>query len=98
MTYVLIAGVVLFVVLVINAINILREYERGVVFTLRRYAGSKGPGLIVVWPIVQQMVRVILGLDHIPQPDDAADALAVAICHIHSRQVAQRLGAGEIPR
>ncbi len=42
---------------------------------------------------VQQMVRVILGLDHIPQPDDAADALAVAICHIHSRQVAQRLDA-----
>lgn len=33
---------------------------------------------------VQQMVRVILGLEVIPQPDDAADALAVAICHIHS--------------
>ena len=60
MPYVLIALVVLFVVLVINAINILREYERGVVFTLGRYAGTKGPGLIIVWPIVQQMVRVDL--------------------------------------
>jgi crossover junction endodeoxyribonuclease RuvC len=36
---------------------------------------------------VQQMVRVLLGLDHIPTPDDAADALAVAICHIHSSKV-----------
>ena len=33
---------------------------------------------------VQQMVKLLLGLDDIPQPDDAADALAVAICHIHS--------------
>jgi crossover junction endodeoxyribonuclease RuvC len=35
---------------------------------------------------VQQMVRVLLGLPDIPRPDDAADALAVAICHLHSRQ------------
>lgn len=33
---------------------------------------------------VQQMVRVLLGIDEIPRPDDAADAVAVAICHIHS--------------
>ena len=60
MTYVFVAVAVLFAVLVINAINILREYERGVVFTLGRYAGTKGPGLIIVWPLVQQMVRVDL--------------------------------------
>lgn len=30
---------------------------------------------------MQEMVRLVLGLDHIPQPDDAADALAVALCH-----------------
>lgn len=35
---------------------------------------------------MQQMVRMILGLDEIPKPDDAADALAVAICHINSQQ------------
>lgn len=34
---------------------------------------------------VQSMVKLILGLDAIPSPHDAADALAVAICHIHSR-------------
>lgn len=33
---------------------------------------------------VQEMVRVILGLKHVPKPDDTADALAVAICHAHS--------------
>lgn len=33
---------------------------------------------------VQEMVRVLLGIDKIPRPDDAADAVAVAICHIHS--------------
>ena len=38
---------------------------------------------------VQQMVKVLLGMDHIPEPDDAADALAVAICHIHSYKLLQ---------
>jgi crossover junction endodeoxyribonuclease RuvC len=33
---------------------------------------------------VQAMVRVLLDMDHTPRPDDAADALAIAICHIHS--------------
>jgi crossover junction endodeoxyribonuclease RuvC len=36
---------------------------------------------------IQQMVRALLNLDDIPKPDDAADALAVAICHIHSNRM-----------
>ncbi len=36
---------------------------------------------------VQQMVKTILCLDTVPHPDDAADALAVAICHIHSAKM-----------
>ena len=36
---------------------------------------------------VQQMVRALLGLETIPHPDDAADALAVAICHLHTAKV-----------
>jgi crossover junction endodeoxyribonuclease RuvC len=35
---------------------------------------------------MQQMVRALLGLADLPRPDDAADALAVAICHLHSRK------------
>jgi crossover junction endodeoxyribonuclease RuvC len=36
---------------------------------------------------VQEMVRALLELQEIPKPDDAADALAVAICHIHSARI-----------
>jgi len=36
---------------------------------------------------VQQMVRALLGLNEIPRPDDAADALAIAICHLHSAKM-----------
>ncbi|MEJ2644688.1 MAG: slipin family protein [Gammaproteobacteria bacterium] len=41
-------------------IKILREYERAVMFTLGRFTGVKGPGLIIMIPLVQQMVRVDL--------------------------------------
>jgi regulator of protease activity HflC (stomatin/prohibitin superfamily) len=41
-------------------IKILREYERAVVFTLGRFTGVKGPGLIIIIPVVQQIVRVEL--------------------------------------
>jgi crossover junction endodeoxyribonuclease RuvC len=37
---------------------------------------------------VQEMVRMLLHLDSLPQPDDAADAVAVAVCHIHSARMA----------
>jgi regulator of protease activity HflC (stomatin/prohibitin superfamily) len=43
-----------------SAIKILREYERGVIFLLGRFWKVKGPGLIIVIPVVQQMVRVDL--------------------------------------
>jgi crossover junction endodeoxyribonuclease RuvC len=36
---------------------------------------------------IQKLVQMLLGLDFIPQPDDAADAIAVAICHIHSSRL-----------
>lgn len=42
---------------------------------------------------VQEMVRVLLGIDEIPHPDDAADAVAVAICHIHSAPLQRLLDA-----
>lgn len=36
---------------------------------------------------MQEMVRLLLHLDHIPRPDDAADAVAVAVCHLHSQRL-----------
>jgi regulator of protease activity HflC (stomatin/prohibitin superfamily) len=55
-------GVLAFAILgiLINAIKILREYERGVVFQLGRFWKVKGPGLIIVIPVIQQMERVDL--------------------------------------
>ena len=50
--------VVFFLALLAAAIKILREYERAVVFTLGRFTGVKGPGLIIVIPGIQQVVRV----------------------------------------
>src|SRR6266403_5231780 len=54
-----------------SAVRVLREYERGVVFTLGRYTGTKGPGFFLLVPIVQQMVRVDLRVvvDEVPPQD-----------------------------
>ncbi len=55
-------GVILFllIALAVSMFRILREYERGVIFMLGRFYKVKGPGLIIVIPILQQMVRVDL--------------------------------------
>jgi len=50
----------LLLIFLMAAIKILREYERAVVFTLGRFTGVKGPGLIILIPFVQQMVRTDL--------------------------------------
>ncbi|WP_339643957.1 slipin family protein [uncultured Porticoccus sp.] len=51
---------VLVVVLLASMFRILREYERGVVFMLGRFYKVKGPGLVIIIPVLQQMVRVDL--------------------------------------
>ncbi|HWP81119.1 MAG TPA: slipin family protein [Bacteroidota bacterium] len=48
------------VIILANAIRILREYERGVVFRLGRLIGVKGPGLIILIPLIDKMVKVSL--------------------------------------
>ena len=48
------------VIILANAIRVLREYERGVIFRLGRLIGVKGPGLILLIPIVDRMVKVSL--------------------------------------
>ena len=56
----LIAIVILIAILIFSAINVLNEYERAVVFTLGRFTGIKGPGLVLIYPIVQRMRKVDL--------------------------------------
>ena len=55
-----IAVLILIVVLVFSAINVLNEYERAVVFTLGRFTGIKGPGVVLIFPMVQRMRKVDL--------------------------------------
>ena len=53
--------IIVFVVIILaSAIRILREYERAVVFRLGRLIDTKGPGLILLIPVVDRMVRVSL--------------------------------------
>lgn len=59
-TYTLYIVFTLVVLFLASAIRILREYQRGVVFTLGRFWKVKGPGFIIIIPLIQQMVRVDL--------------------------------------
>ena len=76
------ALLVLLGVLLLSALRILREYERGVVFQLGRFWQVKGPGLILLIPVVQQMVRVDLRtvvLDVPPQDVITRDNVSVKV-------------------
>ncbi len=55
-----IVAAVILVILIFSAIRVLNEYERGVIFTLGRYTGTKGPGIIIVVPFIQRLVKVDL--------------------------------------
>ena len=60
MNYFTLSVAIIVAVLIISAFRVLREYERGVIFFLGRFYKVKGPGLILVIPLVQQIVRVDL--------------------------------------
>ena len=56
------------VVCVIASVRILREYERAVVFTLGRFEAVKGPGLVLLIPFIQEMVRVACAFRSLKSP------------------------------
>jgi len=65
-----------------NAIRVLREYERGVIFRLGRLVGAKGPGLILLIPVVDKMVKVSLRtvpMDVPPQDIITRDNVSVKV-------------------
>ena len=76
-------GVVfLLLLLVVSSLRILREYERGVVFQLGRFWKVKGPGLVIVIPGIQQMVRVdlrVVTMDVPPQDVISRDNVSVKV-------------------
>ena len=74
--------VVLIVILLGTMIRILREYERGVIFRLGRLIGVKGPGLIILIPFIDRMVRVslrIVAMDVPPQDVITRDNVSVKV-------------------
>lgn len=78
----LIIVIVVVFLLIFSSIRILKEYERGVIFTLGRFWKVKGPGLIVVIPIAQQMVRIDLRtivMDIPPQDVISRDNVSVRV-------------------
>ena len=79
---VLLIPVILVIFVLFNSFRILREYERGVVFMLGRLWKVKGPGLILIIPFIQQMVRVDLRtrvLDVEPQDVISRDNVSVRV-------------------
>ena len=79
-------GFILAIVLVIyflsSAIKILKEYERGVVFRLGRLIPVKGPGLVIIWPIIDKLVKVSLrtvAFDVPPQDVITRDNISVKV-------------------
>ena len=78
----IISIVVIFLFLIMSAIRIFREYERGVVFRLGRLVGTRGPGLILIIPIVDKVVRVSLrtiAMDVPPQDVITKDNVSVKV-------------------
>lgn len=76
------AVLIVLAMLLLSAFRILREYERGVVFQLGRFWQVKGPGLILLIPVIQQMVRVDLRtvvLDVPPQDVITRDNVSVKV-------------------
>ena len=79
-------GMIVFLAVVVfiltNSIRILREYERGVVFRLGRFVGVRGPGLIILIPLFEKMVRVTLrtvAMDVPPQEVVTRDNVSVKV-------------------
>jgi regulator of protease activity HflC (stomatin/prohibitin superfamily) len=58
--YWIVIGIFLLVYFLAAAIKILKEYERGVIFRLGRVIPVKGPGLIIIWPVIDKLIRVSL--------------------------------------
>jgi regulator of protease activity HflC (stomatin/prohibitin superfamily) len=77
---VIVVGIILFFFL--NAIKILKEYERGVIFLLGKYQTTKGPGLIIVVPVIQQMAKVdlrVIVMDVPPQDVISRDNVSAKV-------------------
>jgi regulator of protease activity HflC (stomatin/prohibitin superfamily) len=59
---------VLFLIILGYSLRVLLEFERGIVYSLGRYSATTGPGLVILWPVIQRMVRIDLRVRTIDVP------------------------------
>ena len=82
MNYQILAGIILVVIFLSSALRILNEYERGVIFRLGRVITAKGPGLIILIPFVDKIVKVsmrLVAMDVDPQDVITRDNVSVKV-------------------
>ena len=82
MNWSLIIGAIIILLFFVSAIRVLNEYERGVIFRLGRFLSTKGPGLIIVFPVIDRMVRVglrLVTMDVPPQDIVTKDNVSVKV-------------------
>ncbi len=73
---------IVFFFILLTALRVLKEYQRAVIFRLGKISGVKGPGLIVLWPIIDQMRRVdlrVVTMDVPPQDVITRDNVSVKV-------------------
>ena len=78
----IVVAVALVLLLILSAIKILKEYERGVVFLLGKFQQVKGPGMVIIVPVIQQMTKVdlrVVVMDVPPQDVISRDNVAVKV-------------------
>lgn len=81
MEFLIVIAVILFFFLV-SALKVLKEYQRGVIFRLGKVIGLKGPGLIIVWPLIDNIRRVdlrVIAMDVPPQDVITQDNVSVRV-------------------
>ncbi len=81
MEFLIVIAVILFFFLV-SALKVLKEYQRGVIFRLGKVIGLKGPGLIIVWPLIDSIRRVdlrVIAMDVPPQDVITQDNVSVRV-------------------
>jgi regulator of protease activity HflC (stomatin/prohibitin superfamily) len=82
MSYLFYTLIIIIILFLFSALRVLKEYERAVIFTLGRFWKVKGPGLIILVPIVQQMMRIDLRtvvMDIPPQDVISKDNVSVRV-------------------
>jgi regulator of protease activity HflC (stomatin/prohibitin superfamily) len=88
--------IIVAVIIILNAVRIINEYDRAVIFRLGRAIRVKGPGLILLWPVIDRMVRVtlrIITLDVPPQDVITKDNVTLKISAVVYYKVVDPLNA-----